>query len=169
MLRDVPPVTERIGELAVPVAPEHVGRRLAHLRAGRYRLGEHCLGVGVGDVEGKHDRSAADRGQGKHVHLGELISDVQHAISDAQLDRHEPAVRDKGSCRLLRAERVAVELSGPRSALDHDVSTDRHAGSVRPAWFLTCRRPSNPKAKARTRGLPGELRARSTQGGSPIS
>jgi hypothetical protein len=41
MLADVPVVPERILELAVPVTPEHVGQRLAYLRPGPDRPGEH--------------------------------------------------------------------------------------------------------------------------------
>jgi hypothetical protein len=59
MLADVPAVPERVLELAVPVAPEHVLQRLTHLRAGRDRLREHRLGVD--DVEREDDSGPADR------------------------------------------------------------------------------------------------------------
>src|SRR5205814_3156507 len=43
VLREVPAVPERIVELAVQVAPEHLCERLADLRAGRDGLRKHRL------------------------------------------------------------------------------------------------------------------------------
>ena len=66
MLSDVSAVPERVVELAVPVAPEHVGQRLTNFGASRDRLRKHR--VGVGDLQGQNNRCAADRGRGKDVH-----------------------------------------------------------------------------------------------------
>jgi hypothetical protein len=60
VLSDVPAVPERVLELAVPVAPEHVGQWLSDLGAGRDRLREHRFGIR--DVEGQHHRRAARTG-----------------------------------------------------------------------------------------------------------
>jgi hypothetical protein len=68
VLADIPAMPERILELAVQVAPEHLLQRLTDLGAGRHRLGEHRLGVG--DVERQENRSAADRPRG----MGTLLS-----------------------------------------------------------------------------------------------
>jgi len=58
VLNDVPAVPERVSELAVPVAPEHVLQRLPDLGSSINRLSEHR--VRVGDIQGQDDRCAAD-------------------------------------------------------------------------------------------------------------
>jgi len=77
--------------------------------------------VGVGDLESEDHRRAADRRRSQHAHLGELVGQVQVAVTDPQLHRHQPDVRDRNATDLLHAEGVAVEPGGPVGAL-HDES-----------------------------------------------
>src|SRR5579859_3032187 len=130
MLADVPPVPERILELAVPVAPEHVGRRLAYPRPGRDRACEPR--VGVVDLQRQHHRRAADGGRGQHPQLGKLVRQVQQAAADPELDRHQPPVRYRDPAHLLGPECLGVEGCGALGALDHDVRDDWHSPTVGP-------------------------------------
>ena len=115
-------------KLTVPLAPEHVRQRLADLGAGRDRLREYRFGVG--DIEGKDDRRAADRGRGEHPHLGELIRQVQQPAADAQPDRHQPPAGDRDPVEFLGAEGVPVESGSAVGALDNDMRGDRHDATV---------------------------------------
>ncbi len=72
---------ERVVELAVEIAPEHVRQRLADLRTGRHGLREH--GLGVGDLQRQDDGRAADRRWGEHAHFGELVGDVQDPVANS--------------------------------------------------------------------------------------
>ena len=75
VLSDAPAILK--GSLSWPRrSPHHVRQRLSNLCARRHRLREHCCGVG--DAEATPGR-AANRGQGEHPHLGELVGDVQQA------------------------------------------------------------------------------------------
>jgi hypothetical protein len=150
VLRDVPAVPERVFDLAVPVAPEHVRQGLTHLGAGRDRLREHR--IRVGHSESEHDRCAADRRRGEHAHFGELISDVQHAVADAQLHGHQPPVGRRDPFDLLRAERVAVEAGSALGDLNNDVWSDGHPTTVGPRG----RRVLNVVAVCTLGGMPIE-------------
>jgi hypothetical protein len=128
VLSDVPAMPERVLELTVPVAPEHVRQRLTNRCARRHRLCKHRFGVR--DVEGQHHRRAANRGWGEHPHLGELISDVQQAVANPQLDRHQPSIRNGDPAHLLGAKGVSVESDSALGALNDNVRSDRHEQSV---------------------------------------
>lgn len=129
VLVDVPAVAERVVELAVQVAPEGVLQRLANLGAGGNRLSEHRLRIG--DVERQYDGSPTDRGRRENAHLRKLVGQVEKAVADAQLNRHEPAVRGRDALDLLGAERFPVEGRGALGALNDNVCGDRHACTVR--------------------------------------
>jgi hypothetical protein len=70
--------------LAVQVTPEHVRQGLADLGAGRDGLRKHRLRIG--HFERKDDGRPADRWRGEHSHLGELVSEMQNAVPDSQLN-----------------------------------------------------------------------------------
>jgi len=129
MLADVPAVPERIVELPVQVAPEHLLEGLANLGASSDRLREDRLSIG--DVECQDDAGSTDRGWGEHPHLWELVGYVEEAVTDAQLDRHESAVRRRDPLDLLGAECVSVEGGSAVGALNDYVCGDRHAVKVR--------------------------------------
>src|SRR3954454_6279604 len=59
VLVDVPAVSERVVDLAVAIAPEHLLQRLANPRPGDARLGKPRPRVRA--LEREHDRGAADR------------------------------------------------------------------------------------------------------------
>jgi hypothetical protein len=52
-------MAERILELAVAIAPEHVRDRHRHLRAGFHRARDECIGIRYVEVDG--DRRALER------------------------------------------------------------------------------------------------------------
>jgi hypothetical protein len=124
VLADVPAVSKRIVELAVPVAPEHVLHRLSGLGSGRDRLCEDR--VGVGDIKGQDDRCAADRGWGEDAQLGELVREMQPPVTDPEHNRHQSPVGRRDSADLLGAESITVEGGGALGARDNDVWCDRH-------------------------------------------
>jgi hypothetical protein len=128
VLGDVPAVPEGVVELAVPVAPERVLKRLADVRASRDGSSEDR--VSVGDVEGEHDRRPADRGRGQHAHLGKLVREVQEAAADPKPYRHQPPVGQRDPIELLGAEGVPVEGSGALRALNDDVWSNGRWASV---------------------------------------
>ena len=127
MLVDVPAVPERVIELPVPIAPERVLQRLADLGAGGDRLREDR--VRIGDVKRQHHGSPTDGGWGEDPHLWKLVGHVEEAVIDAQLNRHEPAIRSRDPLDLFGAERVAVEGGSAVGALNDDVCGDRHAAT----------------------------------------
>src|SRR5829696_4342180 len=55
---------------------------------------------------------------------------MQRAVADAQLHRHQPAVRRRDPVQLLRPERVAIEGDCALRALNDDVRSDGHAKTV---------------------------------------
>jgi AraC-like DNA-binding protein len=128
MLSDVPAMPEWVLELTVPVAPEHVGERLTNRRARPHRLREH--GLGVSDVEGQHHRRAANRGWSEHPHLGELVGEVQQAVGNPQLDRHQPSIRYGDPAYLLATKGRAIEGDSALSTSNDNVWSDRHKPSV---------------------------------------
>ena len=77
-------------------------------------------------------RASADGRGREHAHLRELVGDVQHAVADAQPDRHEPPVGRWDPVELLGAERVPVEGCGALGALNDDVRGDDHRATVLP-------------------------------------
>jgi hypothetical protein len=125
---DVPAMPERVLKLTVTVAPKHVRQRLTNLSTGRYGLREDR--VGVSDIEGQHHRGTADRRRREDPHLRELVGEVQHAVTDAELDRHQPSVGRRNPVDLFGAEGVPVEGGGALGALDDDVRGDDHRATV---------------------------------------
>jgi hypothetical protein len=100
-LSDVPAMPERVLELAVPVAPEHVRQRLTNRCARRYRLREH--GLGVSDLEGQHHGRAANRGRASTPISGtgvELFPEGVKPVHAAQIGEEKPATRSQHPAHL---------------------------------------------------------------------
>jgi hypothetical protein len=114
MLRDVPAVSEGIVELTVQVAAERLVQGLTNLGSGHERLREDRLGVL--EVEREDDGGAADREWRQHTELRELIRQMQPAVADPQLNRHEPPVGRGDAGQLLCLEGLAVEGRGALGA-----------------------------------------------------
>jgi hypothetical protein len=129
VLADVPAVPERIIELTVAVAPEHVRKRLSDLSPRRQRPRERRLRIAHGETE--DNRGPAQRRRPDHPHLRELVRDVQHAVADPQLDRHESPVGGGNPCDLLCSERVPIEPGGLIGAANDEVRCDGHARNLR--------------------------------------
>jgi hypothetical protein len=144
VLLDVPAMAERVVELPVQIAPEHLLHGLTRLGTRLDRTREHRLGVV--DLEREHHCRTADRRRCEHGHLRELVRQVHAAAADAELERHEPPVGGRDPADLLGAERVAVEGSGALGALHDDVRSDWHGATLalRPTPVLNVLAPTLP-------------------------
>ncbi len=137
---DVPAMTEGIVELAVPIAPEHVLHGLSNV--GSCSHGSRERSLGVGHLEAKDHGCAAQRGRRQHPHLGELVSDVQGAVADSQLDGHQTPVGRRNAGDLLCFEGFLVKRGRPVGALNDDMGIDFHTHTLpaRPKpWSLAAR------------------------------
>jgi AraC-like DNA-binding protein len=121
-------MAEGIVELPVQIAPESFLKRLTDLGARRQRLRKY--GLRIVHVERQHYGCAADRGRCEHAHFRELVREMERAVSDSQLNRHQPPVGRGNPAQLLGAEGVAIERRGAFGVLNHDVGRDLHGPTV---------------------------------------
>src|SRR5262245_20337757 len=117
-------MAERIDELPVAIAPEHVADR--HLDLGARLDGAFERGVGVLDVEVQRDGRAFERVRRLAAGLRELVVQQQHRVADLQLRVHDqPAVGADAAEDFARAERGLVEVDRARRAADLEVRGQR--------------------------------------------
>src|SRR5205085_210247 len=114
-----PAMPERVHELAVALAPDLVGERLADDRAGLDRTVPG--GVDVADLQVQDDRRALERLRRDDAELGELVGEHHLRVAEPELDLHETAVGYGDPAALLRAERLGVPRRRLVSASRHDV------------------------------------------------
>jgi hypothetical protein len=86
-------MAERVLQLAVAVAPEHVGDRHQDRRAGLDGLFE--AGVDVLHVVVNRDRRALQRIRAECLMVGPLVGQHQHGVADLQAGVHHLAARSR--------------------------------------------------------------------------
>jgi hypothetical protein len=112
-------VSGRIDDLAVALAPERVLKGRVHLSP----FGQRPLPQFVDRVGRDRERAvrSTDRERRASPKLGEFIGDHHAGIAEAELDLHEPSIRDGNAVADLGAERAFVPLGRARRVADDDV------------------------------------------------
>jgi hypothetical protein len=107
VLGQTPPVSERIDDLPVAFAPETVLEGRVHLSA----FGQRSLPQFVDHVGRDRERPvrSAERKRRDSSKLGELIGDQHARAAEAELDLHEPSIRDGNAVADLGAERALYQ------------------------------------------------------------
>ena len=130
MLADVPAMPERVLQLAMAVAPEHVAERLADLRTRRHRLRNTGPRRQRPPARGPRAcrRPTAERARPSPGTRRRRANPV----ANLQLNRHQPPIGRRDPVDLLGTERVGVEGGGALGALNNDMWSYWHRTTVKP-------------------------------------
>jgi hypothetical protein len=110
---DRPAVAERVLDLAVAVAPEHVGQRHDRLwRRRRPPAARMAAGVGVVHVQVDEDRRAFQGQRAVAAPVGKGVGQHDARVADAHFGVHDLAAGAGHAADLDGAEGLFVELQG---------------------------------------------------------
>ena len=114
-LGNVPPVSERIGDMSDAIAVELIGRRRHEPRTG----GDGALhpSIRIVDLEVHRHRRSAERFRTRESVLRRLLGQHEDRVADLELRVRDAPVPLEAH-QLARAERARVEVDGRRRVLD---------------------------------------------------
>ena len=122
-LRQAPPVAERVGDLAVLLAPERIPERLQDVGARLECATPERLDVLAVEMQGP-SRSRRSTGR-EHAEIRELVREHHGRVAEPQLDLHQLSAGHLDPPALLRLEGPHVPLRRVRSSADDEVRRKR--------------------------------------------